>query len=83
LKVADFGFATLLPGKDGSGQLHTVLGTEQYMAPEIHQEKPYSGVSVDLFAVAVILFIFIGRSPPFKKADPTNDSYYKLFCTGK
>jgi serine/threonine protein kinase len=33
LKVADFGFACLLKGKDGSGILHTKLGTEGYMAP--------------------------------------------------
>lgn len=36
LKLADFGFSTLLAGKDGSGLLHTILGTESYMAPEIH-----------------------------------------------
>jgi serine/threonine protein kinase len=36
LKIADFGFATALEGKDGSGYLRTVLGTESYMAPEIH-----------------------------------------------
>ena len=33
LKIADFGFATLLKGKDGQGVLHTKLGTEGYMAP--------------------------------------------------
>jgi serine/threonine protein kinase len=27
LKIADFGFATLLEGKDGNGLLKTVLGT--------------------------------------------------------
>lgn len=27
LKIADFGFACLLKGKDGSGILHTKLGT--------------------------------------------------------
>jgi len=36
LKIADFGFSTLLCGKDNSGLLHTILGTESYMAPEIH-----------------------------------------------
>lgn len=36
LKVADFGFATAIEGKDGSGLLHTILGTESYMAPEIN-----------------------------------------------
>ena len=34
LKVADFGFATLMD-KYGDGKLRTFLGTEGYMAPEI------------------------------------------------
>lgn len=36
LKIADFGFATALAGKDGDGLLKTILGTESYMCPEIH-----------------------------------------------
>jgi serine/threonine protein kinase len=83
LKVADFGFATLLAGKDGSGQLSTILGTESYMAPEIHLRQPYSGPSVDLFASAIILFILYSGTPPFAKADPKNDPHYKLLCVNK
>lgn len=83
LKVADFGFATLIAGKNDSGLLHTILGTESYMAPEIHLKKPYSGASVDLFAAGIILFILISGTPPFAKADPRSDPHYKLLCTGK
>jgi len=83
LKIADFGFATLLSGKDGSGQLHTVLGTESYMAPEIHLRKPYSGTSVDLFACGIILFILISGTPPFAKADPKADPHYKLIVANR
>jgi serine/threonine protein kinase len=36
LKIADFGFATAIAGKDGDGLLRTILGTESYMCPEIH-----------------------------------------------
>jgi len=43
LKIADFGFAAPTQGRDGSGQLLTKLGTESYMAPEIHQKSPYQG----------------------------------------
>ena len=57
LKIADFGFAAPIEGKDGSGTLKTRLGTESYMAPEIHMKKPYSGSSVDLLASGIILFI--------------------------
>ena len=83
LKVADFGFATLLSGKDGSGKLHTYLGTANYMAPEIISGAAYNGAEVDLFAAAVILFIMYSGSPPFGQAHPERDQYYKLLCTDR
>lgn len=33
LKLCDFGFSTFVGGRDESGWLHTVLGTESYMSP--------------------------------------------------
>ena len=68
LKIADFGFAAPLAGKDGSGYLTTKLGTMNYMAPEIHLKQPYMGQSVDLFAAAIILFIMVAQHPPFTTA---------------
>jgi len=41
VRIADFGFAAPIEGRDGSGVLHTKLGTESYMAPEIHSKKPF------------------------------------------
>jgi serine/threonine protein kinase len=81
LKIADFGFAAPLAGKDGSGLLKTVLGTFGYMAPEIIARQAYNGESVDLFACAVILFIMVARHPPFVKADPTQDQFYAKFIS--
>jgi len=52
------------------------------MAPEIGAKIAYSGVSVDLFAAGIILFIIFTGGPPFSKADP-KDPYYKLMCTNK
>ena len=43
LKIADFGFAGPVEGRDGKGYLYTKLGTLNYMAPEIHLETPYQG----------------------------------------
>lgn len=43
LKIADFGFAAPVQGKDNSGTLKTRCGTMNYMAPEIHLNQPYSG----------------------------------------
>ena len=82
LKIADFGFAAPLKGKDGSGILDTVLGTFSYMAPELHLEQSYSGSAVDLFASAIILFLMMTYRPPFKGAHP-KDAHYRLLATGK
>lgn len=79
LLLADFGFATVMAGKDGSGKLRTILGTDNYMAPEIHSKVPYIGSVVDLFAAGIILFIFYTGHPPFNHAKAT-DSYYGLIC---
>ena len=76
LKLADFGFATLWEGKDKSEVLHTKLGTEGYMAPEV-QTKNYDGRKADIFSCGVILFIMYTASPPFERSVP-NDPYYKL-----
>ena len=82
LKIADFGFAAPITGKDGSGYCKTKLGTESYMAPEIHLRKPYTGASVDLFACGIILFIMFTQHPPFTKATP-EDPFYKLLCANR
>lgn len=62
--------------------LKTRLGTESYMAPEIHMKKAYSGESVDLFACGIILFIMYTQHPPFNKAVP-EDPFYKLICINR
>jgi len=76
LKISDFGFSCSLKGRDYSGILHTKLGTEGYMAPEI-ASKFYEGKGVDIFAAGVILFIMFSATPPFESTSPT-DPYYKL-----
>jgi serine/threonine protein kinase len=82
LKIADFGFAAPVAGRDGSGYLKTKLGTESYMSPEIHARRPYVGPSVDLFAAAIILFIMFTQHPPFTRAEPT-DPFYRLICANR
>jgi serine/threonine protein kinase len=79
LLLADFGFAVAMAGRDGSGKLRTILGTDNYMAPEIHSKAPYIGSSVDLFAAGIVLFIFYTGHPPFNHAKAT-DAYYNLIC---
>lgn len=83
LKLADFGFATMLGGKAYCGWLKTYLGTQGYMAPEIlSKSSQYYGISTDIFAAGVILFIMVTGKPPWGKASPQNINYHK-FCTNQ
>lgn len=82
VRVADFGFAAPIEGRDGSGTLKTQLGTQAYMAPEILLKEPYQGHVVDLFALGIILFILYSGHPPFSNADP-KDSHYKLIASNR
>jgi serine/threonine protein kinase len=78
LKIADFGFAVDICGRDGTGKLYTPVGTENYKAPELLSRLPYTGESVDLFAAGIILFIMVSQIPPFSKASKTNELYRLL-----
>ena len=87
LVIADFGFAAPVEGKAYGGMaptgfLRTKLGTEAYMAPEIHRGEPYNGPAVDLFATAIILFIMRSGIPPFMKARP-DDKFWQMISNGK
>jgi len=82
IKIADFGFGAPTDGKEHQGYLRTRLGTLNYMAPEIHQKKPYSGPSVDVFAASIILFIMLTQHPPFNTAQP-NDGFYKCIAANR
>lgn len=75
LKIVDFGFAAALTGVGGMGRMQTYLGTQEYMAPEIHQRRQYSGSSVDIFASAKILYTMLSASFPFDKAIPSDPKY--------
>jgi serine/threonine protein kinase len=76
VKIADFGLAAPVAGRNGLGWLHTYVGTEGYMAPEIFELLPidpigkrfpptYKGHEVDLFALGVILFVLYANQYPF------------------
>jgi len=81
LKIADFGYATLLAGKKGDGVLKTHLGTVSYAAPEILSHKDYNGPCADIFSIGVILFVLTTGKLPFGKAH-ISDPMYKMIAKG-
>lgn len=79
LKLADFGFATLIVDEQKN---KTKLGTERYMSPELLYKKPYSAAKADVFAAGVILFIFYSGHPPFHEGR-LEDPYYNVFMKNR
>ena len=56
--------------------MYSKVGTRNYMAPEVLEQRPYRGTAVDIFAAGVILFIMITGTMPFKKQASVNDELY-------
>ena len=59
IKLADFGFAGPIEGRDGSGFLKSHKGSERYFPPEILSQTKYRGDRSDIFTAGVILFVMI------------------------
>jgi serine/threonine protein kinase len=62
--LADFGLARVLEGGGDLTQTGTLLGTPEYMAPEL-AEGPAS-VSSDIYALAILLYQMISGRVPFR-----------------
>jgi serine/threonine protein kinase len=76
LVIADFGYAS-----EKSNNV-TVVGTKDYMAPEILAEEPYNGKVADIFGMGLILFMMRAQSRAFLEAS-RSDSYYKSMTQNK
>lgn len=81
LKVCDFTLAKTFTEGSMVGVYYSHVGTERYMAPEIHEGKPYKGNTTDIFAIGVILFVMVTGVMPFMhkavKSDPLYQHIYK------
>lgn len=62
LKIADFGFARLLPQ---TSLAETLCGSPLYMAPEILRYEKYNA-DADLWSVGTVLYEMVCARPPFR-----------------
>eukprot|EP00831_Metopus_contortus_P043241 TRINITY_DN3472_c0_g1_i2.p1 TRINITY_DN3472_c0_g1~~TRINITY_DN3472_c0_g1_i2.p1 ORF type:complete len:213 (+),score=15.76 TRINITY_DN3472_c0_g1_i2:36-641(+) len=81
LKLIDFGFTKELVGENGDGKMISWVGTKTYKSPEIHEQKPFSGFSADIFALGVVLFALVGKLFPFGMAT-SSDPHYAMLAGG-
>lgn len=65
LKIADFGFARILPN---TSLLETLCGSPLYMAPEILRYEKYNA-KADLWSVGAVLYEMSVGHPPFKASN--------------
>ena len=74
VKLCDFGFSYY-----SQAPVYKVLGTESYMAPEIHEARstPCKGQLADFFSIGVLFFILAFGAPPFHNATKS-DTYFRF-----
>ncbi|HEY1352519.1 MAG TPA: protein kinase [Ktedonobacteraceae bacterium] len=72
--LADFGLARALEGGGDLTQTGTLLGTPEYMAPELG-EGP-AGTSSDIYALAIVLYQMISGRVPFR-GDTAISTFWK------
>ena len=65
LKLADFGFARVLPS---TSLAETLCGSPLYMAPEILRYERYDA-RADLWSVGTVLFEMVTGKPPFRASN--------------
>ena len=61
-KLTDFGFVKAL---DKNEKATTILGTANYMAPELVKNQKYDS-KVDIWALGVLTYIIMTGTEPFK-----------------
>ena len=77
LKICDFTLAKTIAEGSVVGVFYTNVGTERYMAPEIHENKPYKGSTTDIFAFGVIIFVMVTGVMPFLNRAVKQDPLYQ------
>lgn len=77
LKLCDFTLAKTIAEGSIVGVFYSHVGTERYMAPEIHEGKPYKGNTTDIFALGVLLFVMVTGVMPFHQKATKSDHLYQ------
>ena len=72
-KLCDFGLSDF-----NKGNLIESVGTINYAAPEILEQKPYNGFKIDIFSLGVTLLTLVTGSTGFSQATASDFSYFLI-----
>ena len=64
IKLADFGFATIHADDDEADELNEVVGSPQYMSPELIQGNVYDS-KIDIWSTGIVTYILLSGLIPF------------------
>jgi sterile alpha motif and leucine zipper-containing kinase AZK len=70
IKLGDFGLSKLHTGASTSGGMMSVVGTYQFMAPELLEGQPRYTTAVDVYSFAVVMWECLTREEPFTGLSP-------------
>ena len=76
VKIADLGFSKILPE---NGRTHTVVGTAEYLSPEMLSNKGYDQTST-LWSLGILIYEMLTGCPPFTADD--QKTLFSKICLG-
>ena len=84
IKLADFGLSATddSSADKAAPNMFDRAGTPAYMAPEVLGKRAYNGADADVWSAAVVLFIMLMGSPPWRQCDQQDFFFKKIIHTG-
>lgn len=69
LKIADFGLSFVkAAAATADDLLHTVVGSDDFLSPEVVRRLPYHGDKVDAWSSGIVLYVLLAGFLPFRAA---------------
>jgi serine/threonine protein kinase len=83
VKISDFGLSVVeASDASGSGMDNHMVGTYQWMAPEVIKKEPHS-VKVDVYSFAIVMFEVLSRTIPYAGSKWKTEELLKEVSNGE
>ena len=79
--IADLGLSTVVSASEDSPH-YTIVGTPEFMAPELYQESSY-GSPIDIYAFGMCLLELVTRRSPYSSDCTTPGQVYRKVVSGE